>query len=202
MAGKNSREAADAFLLDFKQTLGCITDSHILPSGYTPEPHVHSVTLLPPRGGLGEPVPLRLKWGKSGLSLFLRHEYMIHHVADTIDPVRPWKVSKVSYAYGVQDEQDAEILSYHWHPRDPFQPTGESKAREPHLHLSNTIRPISPGRDYKNLPLADLHVRTGRVLLEDVVEFLIAECGVEPLRENWQEIVAANRARMKLDRTW
>jgi hypothetical protein len=47
LAGSTPREAADTFLGYFKQTLSCVTDSFVKPSGYAPAPVLHGVTLVP-----------------------------------------------------------------------------------------------------------------------------------------------------------
>lgn len=202
MAGRNPREAADAFLRSFKQTLSCVTDSYVKPSGYQPSPVLQAVTLVPHGGQAGDPASLRTEHGRRGLWLSIGHDYRIVRLEDEADERRPWAVSTAKYAYVLLDEQGREVLAYHWHPEDPLQPSGRSKVQSPHIHLSDTIAPIVLGKDYDPFPLAEMHIRTGRVLLEDVVEFLIDECGVHPLTDGWRDIVDKNRRRVLAERTW
>jgi hypothetical protein len=42
--------------------------------------------------------------------------------------------------------------------------------------------------------LSKIHLATGRVLLEDVVQFCIEELGAKPQHSNWQEVLEDNRA--------
>lgn len=201
MAGSNPREDVNAFLVRFKQTLSCVADSFVLPSGFHPAPILHSVTLVPPRGRAGDPVPLLGRRGRRGVWLSVGHEYRIVPREDEEDPLNRYNVSTAGYAYVILDEQGNEILAYHWHPQDLLQPGRRSKVRSPHLHLSNTVQPIPLGRDYAPVALADMHVRTGRMLLEDVVELLIEEFEVRPLASEWQEIIEENRSHVLHGRT-
>ncbi len=201
MAGRNPREAADAFLVSFKQTLACVTDAHVIPSGYEPEPALQSVTLVPRGGRAGDPAPLRTEHGRRGLWLSVGHDYRIVAVSGLGIVRAPWQVSTARYVYDILNAEGRELLTYHWHPEDPFRPDGRSKVQSPHLHLSDTFRPIPLGRDYAPLALAEAHVRTGQVLLEDVVTFLIEDCGIHPLKDEWREIVEGNRERASLART-
>jgi hypothetical protein len=99
------------------------------------------------------------------------------------DSPRRFDVRTVSYTYRVLDREDNEIVAYHWHP------DGVSSVRHPHLHLSNQIRPIDLGRNQTPLPLADYHLATGVVPLAHLVRMLIEEFGVEPLRDDWDEVL-------------
>jgi hypothetical protein len=130
------------------------------------------------------------------------HDYRIIKLEDEADERGPWKVSTVKYTYVLLDELGNELLAYHWHPEDPLQADGRSKVQSPHLHVPDTIEPISLGDRFDPFPLAEMHIRTGRVLLEDVVELLIDECGVQPLKDDWRQITEENRRRVLTGRTW
>lgn len=91
-----------------------------------------------------------------------------------------------------------EILLYHWHP------AGVSPVTDPHLHLSSKLPPIevaSTGRSPHKVTLSDMHIRTGHILLEDVVRVLIDEFKVKPLRRDWEEVLARNVEAFRTDRT-
>lgn len=163
---------------------------------------MHSVTLVPTGGRAGDPAPLRTAFGKRGLQLWVGHDYRIMDNEADIDQRIRWIVSTAKYAYVLQDTEDRELLAHHWHPDDPFQSSGRSTVQSPHLHLSHAVTPIPLGEQYDSFALAEMHSRTGRVLLEDGVEFLITECGVHPLNDDWQQIIDANRARVWDGRTW
>ncbi len=47
-----------------------------------------------------------------------------------------------------------------------------------------------------------LHLPTGRILVEDVVELLIRVFAAVPLVDDWEAILAENRAAFLRGRTW
>jgi len=202
LAGRTPRDAADAFLGSFKQTLSRVTDSFLKPSGYAPEPALQSVTLVPRGSQAGDLVSLSSEHGRRGLWLSVGHDYRIVKRAGDEDDSGPWQASTAKYAYVILDARDRELLAYHWHPEDPLHASGRSKVQSPHLHLSDTIAPIELGENDSPFALAEMHVRTGLVLLEDVVEFLIDECEVHPLNDDWRKIIEENRTRERASRTW
>lgn len=67
------------------------------------------------------------------------------------------------------------ILAYHWHP------VGVSPVTWPHLHIGGSLVGID---------LSKAHLPTGVVALQDVLRFAIADLGVEPLRDDWSEVLA------------
>ena len=93
----------------------------------------------------------------------------------------------VSYEYRILDLDAREILAFHWHP------TGLSNVTDPHLHLSSRLNPIDIGRNQELLPLADMHIPTGFVTLEDIVRLLITEFGITPRRDDWDNLLRENR---------
>ena len=96
-------------------------------------------------------------------------------------------VRLVSYEYRLLDPNQREIIAFHWHP------TGLSNVSDPHLHLSSRLNPIEMGRNQEPLDLADMHIPTGFVTLEDVVRLLITEFGVTPHRDDWDDLLRENR---------
>ena len=126
---------------------------------------------------------------------------LVHHCKPLLhaSDAAVFTVSSAYYAYDILDLEEQEILLYHWHP------AGVSPVTDPHLHLSSRILPItvaSRGRSPQRVSLADMHIRTGRVLLEDVVRVLIDEFKVMPLRRDWQDVLARNRQAFHSDRSW
>lgn len=89
--------------------------------------------------------------------------------------------------YQLLDTDETEIIAFHWHP------TGISRVRDPHLHLSSKLRPVPIGQAGDEAPLASMHVPTGFVPLADVVRFLIDDFGVIPLRDDWSDVLASLR---------
>jgi hypothetical protein len=93
----------------------------------------------------------------------------------------------VSYEYRLLGEDRHEIVAFHWHP------VGLSNVTDPHLHLSSRLNPIELGRNRAPLSLADMHIPTGFVTLEDVVRILITEFGITPRRDDWDALLRENR---------
>lgn len=100
-----------------------------------------------------------------------------------------WKVSTRKYMYHLVTDDHAEVLLFHWHPGTSTQPG-------PHLHLGSS----------QLLPTAVVgsggHIPSGRLSLETVVIYLIAEQGVVPRRSDWEKVLAENNAKFERWRTW
>lgn len=94
----------------------------------------------------------------------------------------------MSYEQRILDRDDREVLAFHWHP------TGLSNVTDPHLHLSSRLGQIEMGRNQAPLDLAEMHIPTGFVTLEDVVRLLITEFGITPLRSDWDALLTENRS--------
>jgi hypothetical protein len=91
------------------------------------------------------------------------------------DATASWIAAPRRYRFELRDTEGREVFAYHLHP------DGLSDVTEPHLHAGCTH------------PLFDLgkaHLPTGNVSLRAVIRCLIVEFGVEPLRPDWQDIVA------------
>jgi hypothetical protein len=50
--------------------------------------------------------------------------------------------------------------------------------------------------------LSRKHFPTGRVSIEALIQFLIRDYDVKPLRDNWEEILAGNRKLFEKYRSW
>jgi hypothetical protein len=104
-----------------------------------------------------------------------------------------WKVSALSYEYNIERRKDGqEILAFHWEGH-------EAKNPMPHLHIGFAAQ-------HKNLPLGPKnHIPSGRVLVEDVVHFLIDELKVSPTkhrRNSWRAIISKTRQAVMKFKTW
>ena len=100
------------------------------------------------------------------------------------DPREHFGTSSVGYSYRILEPEGREILAYHWHP------TSVSPVKNPHVHLSSRIGPLVIAPSGAAVALADMHLPTGFVDLNDVVRLLIAEFGVEPRRADWDAVLA------------
>ena len=95
----------------------------------------------------------------------------------------------VYYAYTILDRDARELLAYHWHPE------GVSDVTFPHLHVPRAEPiPLARTDPVRSAAVGEMHLPTNRVLLEDVVELLIREFSIVPLRPDWQAVLDDNRA--------
>lgn len=101
---------------------------------------------------------------------------------------RQVRLERIGYTYKILDTIAQEILAFHWPP------VGFSSVTHPHLHLSSQLPPVVTGREQQEIALSDMHIPTGFVTLPDIVRLLIDEFGVEPLRDDWRTVLAANEA--------
>lgn len=115
------------------------------------------------------------------------------NVVQSDDPRNAHVARIVSYEYRLLDREDREILAFHWHP------VGLSDVTDPHLHLSSRLNPLDMGRDQDPLPLAEMHIPTGFVTLEDIVRLLISEFGIRPRRADWDDTLRENRLAVQMD---
>lgn len=181
---RTAREAQDRYKRIISLPLSCITPA----LWYTG----------PATVGLAEDMELRLTvWPKP---LRLRRDRLppVHLEALQRYRVIPdrryegeWKVETLGYWYTIHDTQEHEpvpALAWHWHPR-----TGTIEA--PHMHVYRQ-------GDVGGVPLGRLHLPSERVAFESVVAFLIEELGVQPIRDDWKELIAAALARFVAFRTW
>lgn len=114
-----------------------------------------------------------------------------YELVPTPDPDRgPWKVSTRKYMYHVVRDDMTEVILFHWHP------DGKSSQQLPHLHIGSSQ--LTPDAVVSHRT----HVPSGRVSLESVVELLIREFKVVPLRSDWQDVLDEGRQRFLEWRTW
>ena len=98
-------------------------------------------------------------------------------IVETGRPVASWMVDVVGYYYAIHDSEEREILLYHWHPRS------NSLVATPHLHLEQ-------GAQVGRTEVRGAHMPTGDVSLNAILRVLIEEMDVQPLRSDWESILA------------
>lgn len=87
-----------------------------------------------------------------------------------------WEIVVAAYAFGLMEQDGAELFTFHWHP------TGPSHMTEPHLHLG-------PRLSASGFDVSGVHVPTGQIGLAQVVLFAIRDLGVTPRRRDWRSIL-------------
>lgn len=167
MAAKTPPEAVAAFVASLQQAISCVSPAVLqVGGGYRPAAHPHALVLAD-----GDAQPLR---GEAGLALRVAQQYRI--VEDT-GPHGRWRVQTAAYSY-VVNRGDKELLAYQWNP------LGSGRVGHPHLHVGTAAGELIDDFHRWHLP-------TGHISLEDVLRLLVEELGVQPLREDWPDILGA-----------
>lgn len=160
----------------------------------------NAVTLFPEGQDGGDPARLRTHGGEGELLFRFAHQYRVVHVPDDLDR-GPYEVSSSFYRYDVLDRDGGEVVVFHWEQE------GRSPVRTPHLHLPAARPVVLPQRVNSGVAalrtyLNRLHLPTGRILVEDVIELLIREFAAVPLVADWEAILAENRTAFLCGRPW
>jgi hypothetical protein len=176
--GNRPAEAVKAYIEPLQQSLSCITNSIIRPSGYDVDT-VLTVTLAQPTVDLlthdGEVLRLSFAQGFSIKKSLLFSGY---------------KITTRSYMYALENESHHEIISYHWHPDT------ESETTTPHFHIG-----YGAG-DRLRSDVRKCHFPSGRIAFEQFCHVLIKHFGVMPERDDAIAVLEANLAIFEAHKTW
>jgi hypothetical protein len=100
-----------------------------------------------------------------------------------------YAVRTESYAYQImEDATGKELFAFHWEPH--------SRVQYPHMHLGFAARGHGLPIDNK------AHIPSGRVAVEDMVTFLIADLGAKPLKDDWASIIETERLKFMDKKHW
>lgn len=117
MPGRTEREAAEAFLGYFQETIACLTSQQL--TAFQQSRKLYRVYLDPPA----------VLQTRSGARLVVSITQVFGVIEDAATNRCKAKTHHYSYVlYQMTDEASEEILSYHWHPQD-------SAVHSPHLHV-------------------------------------------------------------------
>jgi hypothetical protein len=178
MAGRTPPEAVNNFLAPLDRSLSCLTTRGInVKGGYHSADSPHPLTLHQNPSPIGRDKRFAIK--------AIQH----YRIVEYDGPRGPWKVSTVAYYYTREDAGGAELLGFHWHPNE------RSAVIHPHLH-------VYPATGISHPDLLKRHIPTGRVSLEAVFRYAIVELNVEPLRDDWVEVLDASQEAFEQWRTW
>lgn len=187
MAGATPREAIQAFVEPLERAVSCLA------GGLEPKVNgdfelgtQHVVTF-----GSGRGFPVAHPSGRFAVAVSLR---FVIKEADL--PAGPFRTGVVGYTYEVRtnpkDEAKGErVLAFHYHPRP-------GSYQQPHLHVSSKLT-----TSVSHLGVAlGRHIPTGRVTLEEVVQYLVDEMGVRANRPDWLEVLTLGLGNHRAWRTW
>lgn len=192
MAGKTEAEAVGNYVAPLQRAVSCVTKAVLDVSGGTyASARPHSLTF-------GDALPQKLK----GANVYLAVTQLYRVIRDE-DPDRgPWRVTIDQYVYTLRasrgrgrSEKPEVLLSYQWHPRP------RAKYNYPHLHLGPASG-IGSSADAAARLTNKAHIPTGRVAIEDVIRFAITQLNVEPLREDWEQVLDEAQERHERYRSW
>lgn len=139
--------------------------------------------------------PVHLRPPDGLLQLHIVHWYRI--VEDS-GPRGPWRVTSAGYHYlvsgpGENGERPEDLFAYHWHP------SGQSHVTTPHLHFWVGHK-VELGHLARQI--AQAHIPTGRISLEQVLRLIIEELNVPTRRGDWAEILDEGQAFFEGWRSW
>lgn len=90
---------------------------------------------------------------------------------------RSFRLHTVAYSYALEDANTTrELFAYHWHPET------RDSVSFPHLHIASASGQLRP--EY-----ARAHFNTGRVTLEEVLQLIVRDFGVQPVRSDWETVL-------------
>ena len=101
-------------------------------------------------------------------------------------------VSTKGYIYSVLDAEKKDLIGFHYHPE-----LDDDPVMHPHIHVY-----ADADERFADFNLHKRHIPSGRVALEDVIEWLIIELEVKALRSDWRQILQATRKQFKRICTW
>lgn len=126
--------------------------------------------------------------------LEIAHTYSVVKVSERVER-GTFRIRTTSYHYHIYDFEGRELLLYHWHPRSV------SDVDHPHVHVACAPRITLPRPrtdERRPIDVGRLHLPTNHVLLEDVIDLLIRDLGIEPRPafrrgDAWKTVLRDNR---------
>lgn len=191
LASRTPNEALDDYVVRVQVALSCIVNVISFGSGSTPG-KLHTLTLY--ALGQSRPNSIRLRTHGWNGELILRivQRYDLQFQPDFLLSLH-FEVSTAFYHYQILDRDGGEIVVFHW------EPDGRSPVGTPHLHVPAAGPVILPQPDGSRVAgakthLSKLHLPTGRIGIEEIVELLVADFNVDPLLPNWREVLTGARS--------
>lgn len=177
MPGRTPKEAFDAFIEPIQKVVACLGIAKLTPSpgGRTEPGQVHAWTLNGERG--------------MAFSGGWHFEAQMHYSFVQGAVSGEWRVQTHGYRYRLA-LQGTHLWRIHWHP------SLTSTYHMPHVHLNLA----QPGE----VPHAtmDQHHPTGRMSLEDAVEWVFNNQSIAPARDDWRAVLEETRSQHVRYRTW
>jgi len=175
--GRNPAEAIREYLKPLQQSLSCLSNRVLRPTGYNPG------------------IVLQVTLPQNVAPLITRNHETLHltFVQDfsVIEPLLlpRFKIKTHAYFYGLEDGNRTEIIAFHWHP------VATPAIQFPHFHVRQGAGKLRPEID-------KIHFRTDRVAFEEFCQLLIDEFDVIPERSDAKQVLENNLKLFKTHKTW
>lgn len=99
---------------------------------------------------------------------------------------REWRCPTLAYTYTLYEGSRRELIAWHWRL---------SSSHGPHAHVRADVPDLGGS-------IRKLHLPTGRVAFENIVEFLIRDLGVEPAQGDWEQRILDAESYFRRYRSW
>jgi hypothetical protein len=165
-------EAVGEFLAPLQLAVSCVSRAVL---AVIEPPRSQRFDRLRVLGNRGEPIWLTgapVPMSKLGLAISV--DMVLMHDPDRARSAR-WTSSTTGYLISFVDDNETEIVAYHWHS------VSEGTHPEPHLHIGSSLCYGSP--------MQDAHFPTALVGLHRIVRMAITEWEVPPRRSDWIEVL-------------
>jgi hypothetical protein len=126
------------------------------------------------------------------LALTVSFDYEIYDTGERGN--MKFRCRTLGYKHQIVTRDFTEVVLFHWHPGELEDRAG--LPQRPHIHLGRELL-ADRGRLTRRS-----HLPSGRVSLEDVVEFAITDLGVAPRRDDWANVIDEARQRFEQYRSW
>lgn len=160
MPGRNKPDAVSAFVKPLQRSISCISTAKIVTQQGREPYGVSSRAILDLAQG-----------GKANFALDMSFEV---YQKSKVPTKSKFSVHVTKYIYVL--EYQGESVAFHWHPD-----TNDGAIEHPHLHIEGT--PASA------LARGFGHIPTGRVTLESILYWLIADLGATPKNPDWNKVL-------------
>jgi hypothetical protein len=182
LAGKTPAAAREAYLGPLQKALACISHAVFIHNAFEASLGEEYFITLPG----GDPVRLACSRGGHYRIRVEQRFHIIHMPGDR--QLGPYKIRTRKYEYSLDDDDEREIVAFHWHPR-------EQGFDEPHLHVS-----AGAGALLENFHRA--YLPTGRITFEDFVRFTIRDFSVTALNTGYRKLLDASKAGFNTAKSW
>jgi hypothetical protein len=176
MSERLIREALRAEFDAFATALSCVSQARPITTKLT---YVRTGTNYSITASSMTPLRLRSENG-----LCLRALQGVRPIADARNRFSHIEQQSYFFELSIDGNNPQELIAFHW----DREPPGSAGRGDPHLHVGPAI--LSKGSSFSIDDFHKVHIPSSHIRFPFVIRFLIEELGVEPLRPNWDEILA------------